>query len=333
MILLTGATGYLGSQLSSELARRGRPFRVLVRDLSRLGFDPAKVHCEVALGDIRDEGAVARALDGAKQVIHTAALVKMWVHDARDFRRVNVEGLKGLLLAAENAGVERFVYTSSFIALGPSADSGAGETLAHRGPYSNQYERSKAEALNWLRAEGFAKFPVIALMPGVIYGPGPATEANLVGGMIGQYVKGKFPGLLGSGRQRWSFAFNADVVAAHLAALEKGRTGQAYVLGGDNRSLNEFFDVLSELTGVHRGVRHLPFAAGKVLGAIEVARAACFGQHPQITPGVVEIFKHDWVYSSAKAEKELGYCVTPLEEGLAKTLAELRGMLQKPSVN
>jgi farnesol dehydrogenase len=333
MILLTGATGYLGSQLAAELVHRAQPFRVLVRDVSRLGFDPAKAHCEVALGDVRDGDAVARALDGAKQVIHTAALVKMWVRDARDFRRVNVEGLKGLLLAAQKAGVERFVYTSSFIALGPSADAAAGETLENRGRYSNEYEQSKAEALSWLRSEGFAKFPVIALMPGVIYGPGPATEANLVGGMIEQYVAGKFPGLLGSGRQRWSFAFNADVVAAHLAALEKGRPGEAYVLGGDNRSLNEFFSVLSELTGVRRGERHLPFTAGKVLGAIEIARATCFGHQPQITPGVVEIFKHDWVYSSAKAEKELGYRVTPLEEGLAKTLAELRGTVQESARN
>jgi nucleoside-diphosphate-sugar epimerase len=333
MILLTGATGYLGSQLASELARREQPFRVLARDASRLGFDPARAHCEVALGDIRDEDAVARALAGVKQVIHTAALVKMWVRDARDFRRVNLAGLKGLLLAAEKAGVERFVYTSSFIALGPSADATAGETLENRGPYSNEYEQSKAEALNWLRAEGFAKFPVIALMPGVIYGPGPATEANLVGGMIEQYLAGKFPGVLGSGQQRWSFAFNADVVAAHLAALEKGRTGEAYVLGGDNCSLNEFFSVLSELTGFYRGVRHLPFVAGKALGAIEIARATCFGHQPRITPSVVEIFRRDWVYSRAKAEKELGYRVTPLEDGLAKTLAELRVRAQKPFGN
>lgn len=333
MILLTGATGYLGSQIASELARRGQPFRVLVRDASRLGFDPAQAHCEVAVGDIRQGDVVARALEGVNQVIHTAALVKMWVRDARDFRRVNVEGLKGLLLAAEQAGVERFVYTSSFIALGPSADTTAGETLENLGPYSNEYEQSKAEALSWLRAEGFTKFPVVALMPGVIYGPGPVTEANLVGGMVEQYLAGKFPGLLGSGQQRWSFAFNADVVAAHLAALEKGRTGEAYVLGGDNRSLNEFFGILGELTGARHAVRHLPFAAGKALGAIEIARATCFGHQPQITPGVVEIFKHDWVYSSSKAEKELGYRVTPLEEGLAKTVAKLPGRVQETPGN
>lgn len=325
MILLTGATGYLGSQIAAELARRGVPFRVLVRDASRLSFDPAAPRCEVVVGDVRDAAAVGEALRGANQVIHTAALVKMWVPDARDFRRVNVEALKNLLGAAAEAGIERVIYTSSFIALGPSADPAAGEGLVNRGPYMNEYEETKAEALAWLREEGFGRYPVIAMMPGVIYGPGPATEGNLVGGMIAQYLAGKFPGLLGDGNQRWSFAYNTDVVAAHLAALEKAKPGEEYVLAGDNRSLNELFRMISDLSGVRRPVRHLPFIAGKMVGALEVARARCFGHTPQLTPGVVEIFKHDWVYSSAKAVRDLSYRATPLEEGLRKTLSVSRG--------
>jgi NAD+-dependent farnesol dehydrogenase len=324
VILLTGATGYLGSQIAAELARRGEPFRVLVRDASRLEFDPGKVRCEVAIGDIRDAVANAQALRGVRHVIHTAALVKMWVRDPREFRRVNVEGLKSLLSAAAEAGVEKVVYTSSFIALGANSHPNAAENLRNGGPHSNEYEQTKAEALAWLRAEGFRRFPVVALMPGVIYGPGPATEGNLVGGMIAQYVAGNFPGILGSGNQRWSFAFNADVVAAHLAALEKGKPGEAYVLGGDNRSLKEFFKVLAAMTGVHRNVRHLPFVVGKIVGGMEVLRARVFGHQPQLTPGVVEVFKHDWVYSSAKAVRELGYRVAPLEEGLSKTVEAFR---------
>ena len=321
MILLTGASGYLGSQIAAELVRRGEPFRVLARAPSRLSFDPANSRCEVTIGDVRDAAALAKSLPGINQVIHTAALVKMWVRDTRDFDRINVEGLKNLLAAAAQAGVERVVYTSSFIALGPSADSNAGEGLVNRGPYSNEYEGSKSRALAWLRAEGFAKYPVIALMPGVIYGAGPATEGNLVGGMASQYLTGKFPGLLGTGNQRWSFAFNTDVVAAHFAALEKGRLGDEYVLAGDNRSLNNLFRVIGDITGVYKPVRHLPFVAGKVVGALEVMRAKLLSHQPQLTPGVVEIFKHDWIYSSAKAARELGYRVRPLEEGLKEMLS------------
>ena len=323
MILLTGATGYLGSQIAAELAKRGMRFRVLLRSRARLPFDPAAAGCEVVEGDLRDAETIRRALERVSQVIHTAALVKMWVPDSREFRRVNLDVLKTLLEAAHQAGVERVVYTSSFIALGPSADVNAGEGLRHSGTYSNEYEESKARALDWLREDGFGRYRVVALLPGVIYGAGPRTEGNLVGGMIDQYLAGKFPGLLGSGNQRWSFCFNADVVAAHLAALERGKPGEEYVLGGDNRSLDELFRLLGELSGFRRPVRHLPFVVGRAVGALELAKARLFGRPPQLTPGVVEIFKHDWVYSSAKAERELGYRVIPLEEGLKKTLDEI----------
>jgi NAD+-dependent farnesol dehydrogenase len=328
MILLTGATGYLGSQIARELAKRAVPFRVLVRSRSRLPFDVSEAGCDVVEGDLGDAETVRGALEGADRVIHTAAVVKMWLPDPREFRRVNVEGLQTFLEAARRAGVERFVYTSSFIALGPSTDVNAEAGLRNRGPYSNEYEQTKVEALEWLRQEGFSRYGAVALLPGVIYGPGPLTEGNLVGGMIEQYRAGKFPGLLGSGDQRWSFSFNADVVQAHLAALERGKPGEEYVLGGDNRSLNEFFRILAELSGLGRPVRHLPFTAGKIVAGLELARARLFGRPPQLTPGVVEIFKHDWVYSSARAERELGYHVTPLEEGLKRTLGEIASSSQ-----
>lgn len=320
MILLTGSSGYLGSRIAHALVARGEAFRVLVRNPDKLGLVPAEARCEIMTGDLCDREAVARALRGATQVIHSAALVKMWVKDRQDFWRINVEALKSLLEAADRVGVERVVYTSSFMAVGPSSDSKAGEGLKNHGPYSNEYEETKAQALDWLRAEGFARFPVVVLLPGVVYGPGPPTDGNLVGSMMRQYLSGKFPGLLGSGEQRWSFAYIAEVVQAHLAALQKGRPGEEYSLAGDNRSLNDLFRVIGRLTGVTFPVRHLPFAIGKTFGALEVARARLFNHGPQLTPGVVEIFKHDWVYSSEKAGRELGYRVVPLEEGIQKTL-------------
>ena len=322
MILLTGATGYLGSGIARELIERREPFRVLVRDAGRLGFDPSTSLCEVAHGELRDPESLCSALDGVDAVMHTAALVKVWVRDRRDFWRVNVEGLQNLLQAAERAGVKRVVYTSSFLALGPSADGNADERLHHAGPYADAYEESKARALEWLRREGLRRFPVIVTFPGVIYGPGPRTEGNLMGGMIDRYLAGSFQGLLGTGEQRWSFAFIGPVVHAHLAALAQGKPGDEYLLGGDNRSLNEFFRVLADCTHVRRPVHHVPFALGKIVGALAVARARAFGHSPQITPGVAEIFKHDWIYSSAKAIRDLGYSVMPLEEGLRLTLKD-----------
>jgi farnesol dehydrogenase len=320
MILLTGATGYLGSEIARELIARRESFRILVRDSHRLGFDPRACCCEVFTGDLRDGETLHAALRGVDAVIHTAALVKMWVRDRRDFQRINVEGMQKLLQTSAQAGVERVVYTSSFLALGPSSNVNADEQQHPAGPYSNAYQESKAQALDWLRREGYRQFPVIALLPGVLYGPGPKTEGNLVGRMIDQYLGGKFPGLFGSGEQRWSFAFITDVAKAHLTALKNGKPGEEYVLGGDNRSLNDVFRVLADLAHIQTPVRHIPFAAGKLLGVGEVIWARLSGHTPRCTPGAVEIFKHDWVYSSAKAIRELGYWVAPLEEGLRKTL-------------
>ena len=321
MTLLTGATGYLGSQIAREIITRKMPLRVLVRDPARLPFEADTASCEVAVGDITDLSALRTALKGVECLIHTAALVKMWVRNPREFWRINVAGFQNLLQTAVNSGVQRIIYTSSFIALGPSDYASGDESLIHRGPYSNEYEQTKAEALAWLRTQG-GKYPVVTLLPGVIYGPGPKTEGNLVGIMVDQYLAGKLPGLLGDGNQRWSFAYNADVVAAHLAAVEKGKPGEQYILAGDNRSLNDFFRTLATISGVRRPVRHLPFWAGKIAGSIEVARASLYGHTPRLTPGVVEVFKHDWVYSSAKAQRDLGYHVTRLEEGLEKTLSD-----------
>ncbi|MGH8403739.1 MAG: NAD-dependent epimerase/dehydratase family protein, partial [Gammaproteobacteria bacterium] len=261
---------------------------------------------------------------GVDRVIHTAALVKIWAPERELFRRVNVEAFQQLLWLAAGAGVERVVYTSSFFALGPSSDPETREHGRRDLRISTAYVTSKREALEWLHTEGFLRFPVVALLPGVVYGPGPRTDGNLVGGMIDQYLSGRFPGLLGSGEQRWSFAFMPDVVQAHLAALELGKPGEEYLLAGDNRSLNEFFRLLTEITGLDRPVRHIPAWAGKLGGAVELALAETLHRIPRLTPGVAGLLKEDWVYSSRKAVQELGYHLTELAVGLRKTL-EARG--------
>jgi farnesol dehydrogenase len=330
MLLLTGATGYLGSGIARELMDRREPFRVLVRDPTRLGFDPATCRCQVSIGDVTDRATLRSALQDVDAVIHTAGLVSRWVRDRREFGRVNVEGLQNLLHAAADANVQRVVYTSSFLALGPSWNEKSHEGLRHRGHYCDAYEESKARALGWLRKERQHGVPVIALLPGVIYGPGPKTDGNLVGGMIDEYLAGKFPGVVGTGNQRWSFAYIGHVVNTHLAALKKGKPGEEYLLGGDNRTLNDFFRILEDITHVRNPVRHLSFTQGKIAGALEVLRARAFGRSPRLTPGVVEIFRHDWVYSSAKAIRDLDYQVSPLEEGLLKTLEQRTPALSPP---
>lgn len=320
MILLTSATGYLGSNIAREVAARRVPFRVLVRDTARLPWDIEPRNFEIATGDLLDPESVRRSLRGIWSIIHTAALVKLWAADTDLFRRVNSEAFQTLLPLAADAGVERVVYTSTFFALGPSSNAETCEGAKAKVQSATPYAISKRQALEWLRAEGFRQYPVVALIPGVIYGPGPRTEGNLVGGMIRQYLTVRFPGVLGSGEQLWSFAFMPDVVQAHLAALDRGKAGEEFLLGGDNRSLNDFFSLLAKISGVNRPVRHIPIWAATLLGAGELALAKTFRHQPQLTLEAVQAFKENWVYSSSKAARELGYRVTRLEEGLRKTV-------------
>src|SRR5262249_10847263 len=139
-VLITGGTGFLGKNVARALHARGHDLRVLAREGSSLEGLPAH---EVARGDVCDADALRRAAEGCQAVVHMAALVKMWVPEREEFDRVNVEGLRHALAAAEDAGA-RLVYTSSFMALGPTSAEPADESRVHAGGYRNDYERTKA---------------------------------------------------------------------------------------------------------------------------------------------------------------------------------------------
>jgi farnesol dehydrogenase len=160
--------------------------------------------------------------------------------------------------------------------------------------------------------------------PGVVYGPGEMTDANLVVNMIADHLHGRLPGIVGPGDRRWSYAFVDDVARGHLLALERGGRGQRYFLCGENATLSELFAKLQELTGRPAPSRHIPYAAATALGGLMFLWAELTGHPPELTHREVGVFREHWAYSSAKAERELGYEVTPLVEGLRRTVEWLR---------
>jgi len=320
-VLLTGGTGFLGKNVARALHGRGHDLRVLARVDSNLAGLPPH---EVARGDVRDEAALRRAAEGCQAVVHMAALVKMWVPDREEFDRVNVEGLRHVLAAAEAAGA-RLVYTSSFMAIGPTGPEPADESRVHAGhSFRNDYERTKAGADVLAREAAAAGRDVVLLYPGVVYGPGDRTEGNIVVNMIADHLRGAFPGVIGPGDRFWSYAYVDDVAAGHAAALERGRAGERYLLAGDNVTMNGLFDILAEVAGVPAPRRHIPYTAAAALGWMLYAWAELTGRPPLLTHEVVGVFREHWAYASAKAERDLGYHVTPLREGLQRTLAWLR---------
>ena len=162
------------------------------------------------------------------------------------------------------------------------------------------------------------------LYPGVVYGPGALTDGNLVVKMVADHMNGKFPGIIGPGDRVWSYAFVEDVAGGHVAALEHGRRGERYFLCGENVNMNGFFAALARVTSVVPPRLHIPYAAAAILGLTLLGWAELTGHPPLLTHQVVNVFREHWAYTSAKAERELGYRPTPLDEGLRRTVAWLR---------
>jgi len=219
-----------------------------------------------------------------------------------------------VLAAAAAHRTPRVLYTSSFVAIPPR---GRTEPLV-----ANDYQRTKVEA-DAIAGQAVGEgVPLIRVYPGVVYGPGTFTEGNLVGRLIADHLAHKLPGLVGP-EQRWSYAYVDDVAAGHCAALERGRIGGRYALGGENAPQRRVFEILQQLTG-RRPPPRIPFPIAALMGAAEELRVTLLGGTPLITRGAVEIFRHDWSLDSSEAARDLGYKMTPLEDGVARTIASIR---------
>jgi farnesol dehydrogenase len=328
-VLLTGATGFLGRCVARHLAARGHALRVLARATSRTQGLPEGA--ETAIGDVTDAASFARAAEGCAAIVHLAALVKVWVPDPERFEATNLGGLQNALAAARGAGA-RLVYTSSFIALGPS---GAGELDASRPhpgpPFRNPYERTKALADARAREAAAGGADVVILYPGVVYGPGDMTEGNIVVRMIADHLAGRLPGLIGPGDRRWSYAFVEDVAEGHALALDKGQAGDRFVLGGENATLERLFRLVEELAGAKPPRLRIPYAVASAVGRAQWLWAELTGHPPQLTHGEVFVFREEWACDSSRAVRELGYEWRPLAEGLRATLRWLESAPSQPA--
>jgi farnesol dehydrogenase len=320
-ILLTGGTGFLGRRIVAELSPH-HALRLLVRRGSSRDRFPAGV--EFAEGDVTDRLGLSKALAGCDAVVHAAALVKILAPRA-EFDRINVGGLENVLAAAEASGsVERMLYVSSFIALGPTDGRVLDESAEPRDrAWINDYERTKTLSDRLARRAIGNGAPLSVVYPGVIYGPGEMTEGNIVVRHILDLVHGRLPGLIGSPARRWNYVFVDDVARGVVQALEQPATGR-YVLGGENVLLGDFYRLVGEATGAKIPSLRFPDAIAKAAGAAQKGWSRLRGTTPQLTPDLVEIYKHDWAYDSGKAERELGYHARPFAEGLASTVAWLR---------
>lgn len=301
-VLVTGGSGYLGTAIVDALARRGHQPVVFARA-------PTPADGDAIAGDVTDAAALTRAARGVDAICHSAALVSIWDRDRARFDAVNVGGLRNAIGAAKAADHDRFVYTSSFLALPPR-----GAAAPVRG---NDYQRTKTAANDVAEQNARDGFPITRLYPGVIYGPGDDRDSNLVGRLVRDQLARAFPAIVGGDRV-WSFAWIDDVADAHVTALERGGAA-AFMLGGENVPQRRLFEIVQAETGA-RIPWSLPPWMARAVGTVEVARARITGHAPAVTPATVAIFEHDWPLDSSAAQAGLNYRITPLVEGVRRLL-------------
>ncbi|RPI05197.1 MAG: NAD-dependent epimerase/dehydratase family protein [Ignavibacteriae bacterium] len=319
-IFVTGSTGFIGTKLVNELVRQGHTVHALSRAASnRDGLSHERIR--VVVGDIMHRESLVAGMKGCTHVFHLAAYAKNWAREKKIFYDHNVVGMKNVLAAAQQTGIERVVWTSTIVTFGPTAAGVIGDETMPRitAKYYTEYEETKAIAEQEALSMATDGYPVVMVNPTRVYGPGKLTEGNSVSLMIDQYDRGLVPILLNNGVNIGNYAYVDDLVRGHILALEKGRTGERYILGGENASLKKFYELVDEVSGKKHYQINLPPKVGLAYGGIQKFAADTFGLYPQITTGWVETFLQDWAYTCAKAERELGYTITPLKEGIRQT--------------
>jgi dihydroflavonol-4-reductase len=321
LILVTGATGFVGSAVTRALLRQGHRVRVLVRPSSdRRNLSDLQV--EIAEGALEEPQSLARAVAGCRRVYHVAADYRLWVPDPEAMFRANVVGTRDLMIAAIEAGVERLVYTSSVATLGlvpgRSADE---ETPSRAEDMIGPYKRSKFEAEKVVRE--FARnhgLPVIIVNPSTPVGPGD-VKPTPTGRIILEAARGQMPAFVDTGL---NIVHVDDVALGHVAAAEKGRIGERYILGGENMSLAEILAEVSRAVGRRPLRLRLPHSVlyPVALGAELAARIT--RREPLITLDGVRMSRKKMYFSSEKALRELGYRARPAREAIADAVSWFR---------
>ena len=319
-VFVTGSTGFIGTKLVSELVRLGHTVHALTRGTSNTdGLSHERI--KLVRGDILDRKSLEQGMQGCDRVFHLAAYAKNWARDPKVFFEQNVGGMRNVFETAAALGVKRVVFTSTIVAFGPTPPGVVGTENMPRitQRYFTEYEETKTIAEREVLRLAAKGFPVVIVNPTRVYGPGKLTEGNSVSLMIDMYDKGKVPVLLNRGKDIGNYVLVDDLVRGHILAMEKGEIGERYILGGENASLKQLFQLVDEVSGKKHFQMNLPPKFAYLYAGFEKKKAEWLGLYPQITPGWVETFLQDWVYSPEKAERELGYTITPLKDGVRMT--------------
>jgi len=319
-VLVTGATGFVGSVVARQLLARGDEVSVLARPGSdRRNLQGLAV--TVREGDLRDADSLARACEGMAGLFHVAADYRLWARDSRELYASNVEGTRTLMRAAQTAGVPRIVYTSSVATLGLHADGTPADedTPSSLADMIGHYKRSKFLAEEVVRdMVRIDQLPAVIVNPSTPIGPWD-IKPTPTGRMVRDAVAGRIPAYVDTGL---NLAHVEDVAAGHLLAFDRGQVGRRYILGGEDMSLREILAIIAALCG--RAPPRIRLPQGLIYPVAFVSEAWAWltdGSEPQVTVDGLRMSRKWMFFSSARARRELGYHDRPAREAISAAVA------------
>lgn len=321
-VFVTGATGFVGSHVAEALEATGADVRVLVRRTSRCE-NLAGLRAERVLGDLRDYESLKRAMAGCEAVFHVAADYRLWTRKPEEMYASNVEGTRSIIRAAAETGVRRVVYTSSVATMGFGYDGREvdEDTPVDMADMIGHYKRSKFMAEQVAMEMARAGANVVVVNPSTPVGDRD-IKPTPTGRIVVDFLKGNFPAYVDTGL---NLVDVRDCAKGHILALEKGRAGERYILGGQNMTLKAILDVLEKITGLQSPTLKLPYAAAFAAGVVDtVVTGYVLGREPRANLDSVRMGRKKMYVSSAKAERELGYHPGQVEQGLRRAVAWFR---------
>jgi dihydroflavonol-4-reductase len=322
LAFLTGATGFVGNHVARVLAEQGAELRLLVRpasDLRNLEGVPG----DRVVGDLREPDALGKAISGCEVVFHVAADYRLWVRDPQEMYRANVDGTRAILQAARSHGVKRVVHTSSVATVGFTGNGQPADEespVAFRdmiGPYKRSKFMSEQVALEAARSG----LDVVVVNPTT-----PVGERDIkptpTGRIIVDFLKRRFPAYVETGL---NLVDVVECARGHVAAFEKGRSGQRYILGGENLTLKQILDKLAVITGLPSPSVKLPYVFALATGVVdELVTGRILHREPRATIDTVRMGRKKMFASSAKAERELGWKAVPVDDALRRAVEWFR---------
>jgi dihydroflavonol-4-reductase len=321
-VFLTGATGFLGSHVARVLVEQGADLRLLVRPTSSLR-NLEGLKADTATGDLRDPASLGRAMAGCDTVFHVAADYRLWVRDPQEMYRSNVDGTRAILEAACKTGVRRVVHTSSVATIG---FSGNGHPADEDSPVSladmiGPYKRSKFMAEQVALEAGRSGMHVVVVNPTTPVGE-QDVKPTPTGRIVVDFLKRKFPAYVETGL---NLVDVRECAQGHVAALEKGKPGQRYILGGENLTLKQILDKLAAITGLPSPRVKLPYVFAYAAGVVdETITGRLLKREPRATVDTVRMGKKKMFASSEKAERELGWKIVPVDAALRRAVEWFR---------